>query len=400
MPKLLIAATVPRMLEAFLLPYACHYRAQGWTVDCAASGASASPECRVAFDNVWDLKWSRNPFDLAGALCGAKEIRRLWQYHKYDLVHVHSPIAGFVIRLALRNEQRAGLTRIVYTAHGFHFHEGRSWPGNLGFRFLEDLAGQWTDCLIVLNRDDERAAHQLRNLSPSAIRYMPGIGIDLNLFDADRTDVSPVLREWQGRGICPGRNAVFLVVAEFIPRKRHADVLKAFAQLPAKDQLVLAGSGPLMEAMKNLAAELGIHDRVHFLGQRRDIAAIIRVSDAVVLVSEQEGLPRSIMEAFALQTPVIASDIRGNRDLLRDGRGLLVPVGNVAKIGEAMQHMAQHPEETRVMIGRSREYIEQFRIDHLLAMHDELYGELLSESYSGAELRNVPRSHVKAEARS
>jgi glycosyltransferase involved in cell wall biosynthesis len=191
---------------------------------------------------------------------------------------------------------------------------------------------------------------------------------------------------------------VFLVIAEFIPRKRHADVLRAFAQLPPKNHLVLAGSGPLMAATKNLATELGIHDRVHFLGQRRDIAAVICASDAVVLVSEQEGLPRSILEAFALQTPVIASDIRGNRDLLRDGRGLLVPVGNVEKIAEAMQHVAQHPEETRVTVERSRQYIEQFRIEHLFAMHDEIYSELLSESYSGAELRNVPRSNVKVEA--
>jgi glycosyltransferase involved in cell wall biosynthesis len=380
MPKLLIAATVSKMVEAFLLPYARHYRAKGWTVDCAASGASASHDCRAAFDNVWDLKWSRNPFDFAAALSGAQSIRRVWQHQKYDLVHVHSPVAGFVIRLALRKEQRAGRTRIVYTAHGFHFHEGGRWLRNLAFRFLENVAGKWTDCLIVINHDDEMAAHRLRNLSPSAIRRMPGIGIDLNLFDAKRTDMSPVLREWQDRGIRPDRNAVFLVIAEFVPGKRHADVLQAFARLPRKDHLVLAGSGPLVAAMKTLATELRIHDRVHFLGHRRDIAAIICGSDAVVLVSEREGLPRSIMEAFALQTPVIASDIRGNRDLLGDGRGLLVPVGNIEKIAEAMQHVAQHPEETRVMAGRSREYVEQFRIEHLLAMHDEVYSEVLSES--------------------
>ncbi len=380
MPKLLIAATVSKMVEAFLLPYARHYRAKGWTVDCAASGARASPECRAAFDNVWDLKWSRNPFDLAAALSGAQAIRRLWQHQKYDLVHVHSPVAAFVIRLALRNEQRAGRTRIVYTAHGFHFHEGGGWLKNLAFRFLEDIAGQWTDCLIVMNRDDEMAAHRLLHVRPGAIRYMPGIGIDLDLFDTHRTDVSPVLWEWQDRGIRPDRNTVFLVIAEFISGKRHADVLKAFARLPPENHLVLAGSGPLVAAMKTLATELRVHGRVHFLGHRRDIAAIIRGSDAVVLVSEREGLPRSIMEAFALQTPVIASDIRGNRDLLRDGRGLLVPVGNVKKIAEAMQHVAQHPEEARAMAGRGREYIEQFRIEHLLAMHDEVYFEVLSES--------------------
>ena len=396
MPKLLIAATVPKMLEAFLLPYARHYRAKGWTVYCAASGASASPECRVAFDNVWDLKWSRNPIDLAAALKSAKAIRRLWQHLKYDLVHVHSPVAAFVTRVALRREQSTGSTRIIYTAHGFHFHEGGGPLRNLVFRSLEELAAKWTNCLIVMNRDDETAARGLRNIIPNSVRYMPGIGIDLNLFDANRTEVSAVLREWQHRGICPEKNDVFLVVAEFIPRKRHTDVLAAFARLPLKSHLVLAGSGPLMAAMKNLATELRIHDRVHFLGQRTDIAALIRVSDAVVLVSEQEGLPRSIMEAFALRTPVIASDIRGNRDLLGDRRGLLVPVGNVEKIAEAMQRVARHPEETRTMVEKSREYIEQFRIEHLLAVHDEMYLELLSQSWSGADSQSVLSSPAKA----
>jgi glycosyltransferase involved in cell wall biosynthesis len=384
------------MLEAFLLPYARHYRAKGWTVDCVASRASSSAECLAEFDSVWDIEWSRNPFDVVRVLSSAITIRKLWQNQRYDLVHVHTPVAAFVTRIALRNEQRARLTRVVYTAHGFHFHESGSWLGNLAFRTLEEIAGKWTDRLIVMNRDDEKAAYQLRNINATNICYMPGIGIDLNLFDISRTDMSPVIREWQDRGIHPERNAVFLVVAEFIPRKRHADVLRAFARLPLKDHLVLAGTGPLIFAMNNLARELGIQDRVHFLGQRKDIAAVIHASTAVVLVSEQEGLPRSIMEAFALETPVIASDIRGNRDLLRDGRGMLVTVGNVEEIAEAMHHVRQHTKETRMMVQRSREYIEQFQIEHLLAMHDELYSELLSESYSGAELRDIPASHANA----
>jgi len=400
MPKLLIAATVSKMVEAFLLPYARHYRAQGWTVDCATSGASASAECRAAFDHVWDLPWSRNPLDLAGAVRGALAIRRLWQTQKYDLVHVHSPVAAFVIRFALRREQQARRTRIIYSAHGFHFHERGSWLGNLAFRSLENLAAKWTDCLIVMNRDDERAAHRLRRLRPSAIRLLPGIGIDLNRFDARRTDVSPVLREWQERGIGPGQNAVFLVIAEFVAGKRHADVLRAFARLPGKDHLVLAGSGPLMGAIQKLASELRVEDRVHFLGYRKDIAAIIRASDAVVLVSEREGLPRSLMEAFALQTPVIASDIRGNRDLAGDGRGLLVPVGNLEKIAAAMQYVAEHRAECQAMAGRGRKYVEQFRIETLLAMHDEIYFEILSEFLPDAELRNISPAQVKAAAHS
>jgi len=386
------------MLEAFLLPYGRHFRVQGWTVDCAALKASASPECRAAFDHVWDVEWSRNPFDLASVFRSIRTVRKIWQNRQYDLVHVHSPVAAFITRLALRKEQREGRTRIVYTAHGFHFHERGGWLRNQAFRSLENLAGRWTDRLIVMNREDELAAHQLRSLRPNAIRYMPGIGIDLNRFDACRIDVSAVLREWRERGISPEQSNVFLVIAEFIPRKRHADVLKAFAKLPPKNHLVLAGSGTLVPAMENLATELRIHDRVHFLGQRTDIAAIICVSDAVVLASQQEGLPRSIMEAFALETPIIASDIRGSRDLLRDGRGLLVPVGDVDRIAEAMRCVARQPKEIEAMVRRGKKYIEQFRIERLLAMHGELYAQLLSESYSAIELEHMQSFPATAEA--
>src|SRR5438309_12023748 len=94
--KMLIATTVSATLEAFLLPFARHYREQGWTVDALATGAGQSEKCRAAFNSVWDAKWSRTPLDIAGNMESAKGIRRLVDSENYDLVHVHTPVASFV----------------------------------------------------------------------------------------------------------------------------------------------------------------------------------------------------------------------------------------------------------------------------------------------------------------
>lgn len=106
-------------------------------VDALANGVSASPQCRAAFDHVYDIDWSRNPLDPRNLIRLPADIRELVQLNRYHVVHVHTPVAGFVVRFALRRQKEP---RVVYTAHGFHFHrsggrlttrrssQSRSWP--------------------------------------------------------------------------------------------------------------------------------------------------------------------------------------------------------------------------------------------------------------------------------
>jgi glycosyltransferase involved in cell wall biosynthesis len=297
----------------------------------------------------------------------------------YDLVHVHSPIAAFVTRLALRHMRAQGKPRIIYTAHGFHFYRGGPRIRGAVFRKLEQWAGRWTDYLVVINREDEQAALRYGIVPPDRLRYMPGIGVDLQTYSPTAASPAAIARVRQELGL-GGADRLFLMAAEFNPRKRHRDVLHALARLCRPDaHVAFAGSGQLMEQTKGLAAQLGIASQVHFLGFRRDMPTLIQASVAALLLSEQEGLPRTVMEAMCQAVPVIASRIRGVTDLLGDDRGLLVPVGDVAGIADAMAWVLDHPEQARALGGRGRQAMAAYDLRHIVKLHEELYDAALAE---------------------
>jgi glycosyltransferase involved in cell wall biosynthesis len=379
-PKMLVVTTIPTTLRDFLLPFARHFRARGFRVDALAEGVSAFPECVAAYDRVWDVTWSRNPLDPRNFYTAPRRVHDVALREGYDLVHVHTPVAGFVTRYALRHLRRQGALRVIYTAHGFHFYRGGPRLRGAVIRGLEKLAGRWTDYLVVINSEDEQAARRYGLVPPERVRYMPGIGVDMQYYGPDSVSESQVVAVRRELRLAPGE-VLFLVIAEMIPRKRHTDVLRAFARLGRPDTfLALAGDGPQEGPLRRLAAALGIGDRVRFLGVRRDVPALVLASAATVLASAQEGLPRSIMESLSLGVPVIGSRIRGVADLLDGGCGLLVPCGDVAGLAGAMAHLLDHPEEARAMGRRGRERMAAYELRHILKLHEALYDEALGRA--------------------
>ena len=140
----------------------------------------------------------------------------------------------------------------------------------------------------------------------------------------------------------------------------------------------------MVDEMKRRAAELGVADRVHFLGVRRDIPALVRASVAVLLPSEQEGLPRSAMESMSLGVPVVGSCIRGTADLLEGGGGVLVPVGDLGALTDALARILDHPEEAREMGRRGRERVASCHLGTIITLHDALYEEALRDFVTAA----------------
>jgi len=379
LPRLLIATTIQATLEGFLLPYATHFRAQGWSVDALARGVTESIPCGEAFDQCFEADWTRNPLDMAGLIRSAAALRSLVTREKYDLVHVHTPLAAFTTRFALRNLRRELGLKVVYTAHGFHFHEGRSALGNALFAAAERLAGRWTDRLVVINRTDEREALRREIVPPARLRYMPGIGLDLGRYSPEATPDEEVESVRSELGLRPGQ-PLFLMVAEFNPGKRHRDLLTAFADLGDPEaHLAFAGTGPELDGLSQWCTDRGLDGRAHFLGHRRDIPALMRASLATVLPSEREGLPRSVMESMALGVPVIGSDARGVRDLLEECGGVMVPVGDSAGLKVAMLNLLKDPEAARRMGEAARGKMAVYDISNLLQHHEALYHELLSD---------------------
>ena len=377
-PSLLMVTTVPATLKAFLIPLAAHFRKLGWRVDAMARDLTSSPECVAAFDHCRDITWSRNPLDPRNLLQAVKTVRRAVEEGAYDIVHVHTPVAGFVTRLALRNRAPGAGPRVVYTAHGFHFYRGGSVVKNAIFRTLERLAGRWTDALVVINKEDDEAARYLGIVPPGRQRFMPGIGVDTSHYRPGAIPSGDVLRLRDELGLPPASEP-FLMVAELIARKRHADVLNALARLSTRNAVLLvAGIGPLEGELRRMAAALGVGDRVRFLGYRRDIPTLLRASRALILASEHEGLPRSVMEAMCMETPVIGVRIRGIEDLLEDECGLLVEKGDPTGLARAMAQVLDEPEGTRALALRARAKMNQYDLGNILALHEALYSDVMS----------------------
>ncbi len=379
-PSLLIGTTVPQTISAFLLPFVGHFRAEGWRVDGMANGISDCLDCTDAFDRVWEVDWSRNPLDPRNMVVGPRAIRQILAQGHYDIVHIHTPVAGFVTRYALRGPRRRNGTSIVYTAHGFHFHPEGGALRNTIFQTLERVGGRWTDHLVVINREDAEAARALRLVPEDRLWQMPGIGVELDYYVADAiTDrqVSDLRAELQLAANSP----LLLCVAELIPRKRHRDVLLALHKLARNDaHLALAGDGPLRSNLEQYAAELGISDRVHFLGFRRDIPTLMRASVATILASAHEGLPRSVMESMALRTPVIGSQIRGTTELLEDDCGLLFKLGDVDALSACLAQVLDHPAVARRMVKNATDRIAKYDVNNVIEQHEALYNRVLSET--------------------
>ena len=308
-------------------------------------------------------------------MAGVSRVREVVVRGNYDLVHVHTPIAAFVTRYALKDFKK---TKVIYTAHGFHFYRGGNPVKNAIYFNLEKLAGKWTDYLITINREDEAAAKQNNFLPAERINYTPGIGVDTDYYAATKVTAADLERVRQEFNLS-SFDTLLLSIAEFTPRKRHRDLLNALAKLSSdRVYLALAGEGRIKTEIEQLAVKLGIAERVHFLGYRTDIPALIQAADAVLLVSQQEGLPRSLMEAMCLNTPVIGSNIRGTRDLLENGCGLLVELGNVDAIAQAMARVVEDPDSLVAMAEKARLKMLDYDLKEIIQQYAEIFSAALS----------------------
>lgn len=376
---LLIVATRSGTIGDFLAPFARHFRALGWQVDGAAFGASSDPTLQDSFDHLHDLPLSRSLLDVDRLIRGERAIATLLE-SRPDIVHVHTPIAAFLTRMAVRRMPLDRRPAVAYTAHGFHFYGGGRAATNAVFLAMERLAGRWTDRLVVINDEDEAAALHHRIVPRRRLVRMPGIGLDTQWYAPSSIDSGGVTRAREEHNI-PAHVPLFVVVAELTSRKRVEDAVAALARVEHQDaHLMLAGDGPKRSRLERLVGELGLRDRVRFLGVIQDVRPVVRAATAVILPSKREGLARSVMEALALEVPVIASTARGNRELVGTDAGIIVPTGDVPALAAAMDHLIDRPDVRNAMGQRGRErMVERYDLNVLVRMHEALYREMLAE---------------------
>ena len=312
---------------------------------------------------VHTIQTSRSPLN-KGNLVAIKQIRQLVEKNKYDIVHCHTPVAAMCTRLACRKARKNG-TKVVYTAHGFHFYKGAPLKNWLLFYPVEKVCAHFTDVLITINKEDYALAQ--KKMKAKRIEYVPGVGIDLSKFDAASQEETNKREEL---GI-PKDAALLLSVGELNENKNHETVIRAVSQLDGV-YYIIAGEGELHEHLQSVVDGLGMTDRVKLLGYRNDVAQLHQAVDIYVLPSIREGLNVSVMEAMASGLPCIVGKIRGNTDLVDTNGGMLFDPHSSENCTAAIKQLLS--SDLAAMGKYNRKKIEGFSSHKVHAAVRNIYG--------------------------
>ena len=316
MKKVLFVATVVQLhIARFHIPYLRWFHEEGWRVDVAAKNDyEHAEECVIPYcDHFYDVPFARSPFDSSN-LQAFKELKRLLNETHYDIIHCHTPMGAVIARLAAKKSRRLG-TKVIYTAHGFHFYHGAPVKNWLLYYPVERFLARWTDVIITMNREDEQAA---RNFPCPRVEYVPGVGVNLGKFSA----YQPREKVRTALGIPP--DAIFILsVGELIARKNYGVAIDALSALDPrlKVDFCIAGIGDKEDELRQHIRDKGLDGKIRLLGFREDISDLLHAADIFFFPSLQEGLPVAVMEAMACGLPIVCSDIRGNTDLIDEGLG-------------------------------------------------------------------------------
>lgn len=374
--RVLFSATLVRgHIAKFHIPYLKWFKEQGWETWVAARNDYPDGVCEIPYcDRFVNIDFARSPFSKQ-TLLAYRQLRELFAHECFDIVHTHTPVGGVLTRLAARGARRAG-TKVIYTAHGFHFYRGAPLVNWLLWYPVERAMSRLTDVLVTINREDYGRA---RRFAHCRVEYVPGVGVDLSRFaaagcrDAKRAEL----------GLGPGDFAL-LSVGDLTANKNQASIVRALPLLPGSARLVVCGEGPERGRLLALAERLGVSDRMSLLGFRNDIPEIMAACDCLVFPSVHEGLPVSVMEAMASGLPVVASSIRGiDPDLVTDREdGILLLNTEPGAIASAVSCLMADPVLRASLAERERASVRRFGLEEALASACGVYEEVMGDDDS------------------
>lgn len=323
-PKALMLASVASMIDQFNMQNIQLLLDNGYQVDVACNckeGNTISDERvqsmikRLADKGVpvIHVPIPRKITDVMGISKSITQVKKMCDENHYNLLHCHSPIGSVVARIAARNARKSG-TKVIYTAHGFHFYKGAPKKNWILFYPVEKICSRWTDVLITINKEDYGFAK--KHMNAGRVEYIPGIGVDTKKFQLENFDR---VAKRQELGIKEDDFFV-LSVGELNQNKNQEVIVRAIAKLNnPRIHYFIAGKGDKADYLQELARQLGVN--LHLLGYRTDIVELLNTADVYAFPSYREGLSVALMEAMSAGLPCIVSKIRGNVDLIEDGKG-------------------------------------------------------------------------------
>jgi glycosyltransferase involved in cell wall biosynthesis len=314
----------------------------------------------------------RRPIHPVRDLLSVLSVFALCRRHRFDLVHTHTSKPGAVGRLAAR---LAGVPCVVHTIHGFAFHDRSSFLERVLYTNIERAAGLFCDAAISVNREDRATAVRSRILRPNKVVTILN-GVDParfhTPFDRDAFRRSLGVREGEILVGC---------VARMAPQKdpqRFLEAAKLVAEARPNVRCLFLGGGPLFPAMQEFAAGLGLDGRLLLPGFQRNVEDYLRALDVFVLNSLWEGLPIALLEAMCVGLPIVATDIKGNRECVDPSSAALVPPGSAPALAEAVLRLVDNPDLAAGLARQARlRFQAEFTQERMLEQTFSLYERLL-----------------------
>lgn len=373
MKKILYVTTISKTINAFLVPHIKYLIDQGYKVDVATNITDEISQELVDYEvEVFQIDFQRNPISLKNKKA-YNGIKKLQLKNKYDIVHVHTPVASFVTRLALRKEK--GLN-MVYTCHGFHFYKGSSIFNWLIFYPLEKLAAKWTDRLVTINSEDFEIARKFKLRNNGQVSKMNGVGIEKEKYIIENFDKS----EYRKKLGLKDDDFVILVLAELNKNKNHIQLIKAMNLLKDKYpniKAIFAGAGPLEKEIKKQIKENGLEEKISLLGWRNDVKELINLSDVVGLFSQREGLGKCLLEAMICGKSVIATNTRGPRELIQPNKsGYLFDIDDIETTAKSIESIYRDIELRNMFETKGLDIANKYLLDNVLIQLFDVYKDI------------------------
>ena len=332
MHKILLVATVQSHIAQFHKPLMRLLKAHGWEIHVAArNNLDEKDGLQLEYpDRVYDIPFQRSPLNRRN-LKAYRQLKQLLASTRYDVIHCNTPVAGVLTRLAARQYRKNG-TQVYYTAHGFHFYRGAPAVNWLLYYPVEKWLARFTDKLITINEEDYQLAK--RKFSCPVFR-IHGVGANSDAFRLVDADEQQRIKAELGL-----HGHILITVGELLPNKNQKTAILALQKVLEtypETCLLIAGNGPEKESLTETARALGLQDNVRFLGYTTQLQRYLEAADVAIACSHREGLPLNILEAMLCGKPVVASDNRGHRELVRPGiNGYLVDADDVDAYAEAI----------------------------------------------------------------
>lgn len=321
MSKILYTASSASHIFAFHMPYINALREEGHTVLTMAKGTGVD----------FDIPFEKKLLSRENGKC-RKLITDIVEREGFDLIILNTSLAAFHIRLALKSRRRPRVLNII---HGLLFPERpEGLKSKLRAKMLliaEKINRKKTDAILTMNEEDTRIVKANR-LTDGEVSEILGMGIPAPVFYKSEEEIR---RECGTEG-----KYTLLFVGELSKRKNSEyliSLMPKIKEIIPEAKLCLLGDGDLAEHFGELISSLGLEDSVSLIGRRENPKDYIRACDLYVSASTSEGLPFNIVEALSCGKPTVASDVKGHRDILKDGAGLLYPLSDSSELLELIE---------------------------------------------------------------